>query len=79
MIRGYEDLAVGLVAIATGVFLVGAAAVNWQWFYSLSSARFLQRWLGRPGARCVHVAVGLGLIALGCAIAQGFRLPLFGN
>ncbi len=78
MIRGYEDLFVGTVAILLGVFLCTCATVNWQWYYSLRTARLLQRAVGRTGARVVHCLLGLGLIALGIAIAFGYRLALFG-
>ena len=78
MIRGHEDLFVGFVAVAVGLFLVGCAVANWQWYYSLWSAQWLQRLFGRWGARCFHTLLGLGLIALGIAIALGYRWPLVG-
>ena len=73
MIRGYEDLFVGSVATAIGLLLVTAAVANWSWYYSLRSARFLESKLTRTGARIVHGLVGLALVALGLAIATGFR------
>jgi len=77
MIRGYEDLFVGVVAIALGSMLVTAATVNWSWYYSLRSARFLESKLTRTGARIVHGLLGLALIAVGLAVAAGFRWQLW--
>jgi small neutral amino acid transporter SnatA (MarC family) len=74
-----SDLAVGTVTICLGIFLLGVAAVNWHWFYTLRSARLLQTCFGRLGARCVHAALGLALVALGVAITMGYRLPLFAS
>ena len=75
MIRGYEDLFVGGAAIALGLFLISCAVRNSEWFYSMRTARWLQRALGRRGARVVHTLLGVGLIVLGVAIAQGYRWP----
>jgi hypothetical protein len=38
----------------------------------------LQRLLGRTGTRLFHALLGCGLIALGIAIAGGYRWPLIG-
>ena len=75
MMRGYEDLFVGGAAIALGLFLISCAVKNSQWFYSMRTARWLQRALGWRGARVAHILLGIGLIILGVAIAQGYRWP----
>ena len=74
MIRGYEDQFVGAVAVGLGLFLLGASAFNWNWYYSLPSARFVTRRVGRAAARLLHAVLAIGLIALGVAVAQGFQL-----
>ena len=74
MMQGYEDLFVGTVSCALGVFFITTAATNWAWYYSLRSARFLEKRLGRTGARLVHALLGMALIALGVTIALGIRL-----
>ncbi len=79
MILGYEDLFVGTVTIGLGAFLIGCSAAKWQWFYSLRTARWLMRLLGANGARICHALIGLGLIALGLAVASGYRWPLIGS
>jgi small neutral amino acid transporter SnatA (MarC family) len=77
VIRGYEDLFIGIVAMVLGSLLAAAAAVNWSWYYSLRSARFLESRLTRTGARIVHGLLGLGLIAMGLALAAGYRWQLW--
>ena len=42
MIRGYENLFVGSIAVALGVLLISCAITNWQWYYSMRTARWLQ-------------------------------------
>ena len=77
MIQGHEDHFIGAVAIVLGSLLVTAATVNWSWYYSLRSARFLESKLTRTGARIVHGLLGLALIAVGLAVAAGFRWQLW--
>jgi small neutral amino acid transporter SnatA (MarC family) len=77
MIHGHEDLFVGLVAVTLGVGLLTAAAINWSWYYSLRSARWLESHLTRTGARVCHGLLGLGLVALGVLIAVGWRWQLW--
>ncbi len=74
MMRGYEDWFVGAVTIGLGVFLVTVAAANWQWYYSLTTARLLKRWFGARGARWFHALLGILLVTLGVAVARGFQL-----
>ena len=78
MIRGYEDLLVGTLAAMMGVVLVFCAVLNWEWYYSLRTARWLQKMLGRNGARFVHTLLGLSIVAMGVAIALGYRWTLIG-
>jgi small neutral amino acid transporter SnatA (MarC family) len=77
MIHGHEDLVVGFVAIAIGLFLITTTVRNWSWYYTLRSSRWLESRFTRIGARVLHGLLGLGLIALGLAIAQGWRWPLW--
>jgi small neutral amino acid transporter SnatA (MarC family) len=77
MIHGYEDLFVGSVAAAIGFFLLTAAARNWPQLYSLRSSRWLESHLTRTKVRILHALLGLALMALGLAIAQGYRWQLW--
>ena len=79
MIHGHEDLFVGIVGVSLGLFLIGCAVTNWNWYYSLRTAGWLQRAFGRTGARVTHALLGAGLIALGVAIAMGYRWPIIGS
>lgn len=79
MIRGYEDLLVGIVSVTLGLLLGIAAATDWHWYYSLRTARFLEARLGRGGVRCLHSLLAVGLISLGIAVAAGYRFSLFGR
>ena len=72
MIGAHEELFVGCVSVALGLFFFFVSVMNWEWYFSLRSAQILQRLLGRTGARLFYSLLGAGLIALGCAIARGF-------
>lgn len=77
MLSGFEDVFVGMVSVALGLFLVVVAARNADWYYQVRTARFLEARLGRAGARWVHGTLGCVLITLGVAIALGWRWPLW--
>ena len=57
MIHGYEDLFVGIVAVAVGLFLIGCAATNWQWYYTSAPPASCNR--TRRPAQLVHALVGV--------------------
>ena len=68
------DIFVGVVTIGLGIFLASVAIFNWEWYYQLRKARWVESLCGRAGARVFHVLLGLALIVLGAAIATGFGL-----
>jgi hypothetical protein len=70
----HEDLFVGSVAIVIGAFALVAAVLNWDWYYQLDKARWLESWCGRSGMRVFYGLLGIVLIMLGSAIAMGFSL-----
>ncbi len=70
----FEDVVVGVVGIALGGSLVAIAVFNWDWYFQLPKARWLETRLGRRGMRVLFAVVGIALIALGGAIAMGFGL-----
>jgi hypothetical protein len=78
MIEGYEDWFIGSVAMGLGAILLAGSLFNSDSFYSMRSSRWLVALCARTGARVVHAALGCALIALGCAIIQGFRWRLMG-
>lgn len=57
-----------------GVFVASAAIFNWNHFYQLKKAQWVESWWGRRGARYFFALVGLSLIVLGSAIAIG-KMP----
>jgi hypothetical protein len=65
------DVFVGGVTSALGLFCCSAAIFNWDWYYELQKARWIQSLCGRTGARVFFGILGLGLIVLGSAIATG--------
>lgn len=69
-----RDLLVGLVTIALGSVVVLAAIFNWQWYYELHKARWVESVCGRQGARVIFAVLGVALIVLGGAIAVGYSL-----
>jgi small neutral amino acid transporter SnatA (MarC family) len=77
MIHGYEDLIVGSVAVALGLLLFATALLNGSWLYALHTSRWLESCLTRTGTRVLHALLGLALVALGVAVAQGFRWQLW--
>lgn len=50
-----------------GIFVIMAAALDWNWFFDHPKAKFFVAHFGRGGARAFYVALGFGLIVLGFA------------
>ena len=67
-----EELFVGSVAVALGLMALGVAIFQWQAGYQLRTLQRIDRRWGRNVTRAVLALIGLGLIALGVAIALGF-------
>ena len=65
---------VGFLTIVLGSVVVLAAIFNWQWYYDLHKARWVESICGRQGARVVFAFLGVALIVLGGAIAVGYSL-----
>ena len=69
-----QDYFVGFAAAACGAFLVAGAALDAAWLMGARRSRLLVESLGRTGARWAIGLVGVGLIAVGCVIASGWRV-----
>lgn len=69
-----QDMFVGAAAGCVGSFFVLGALLDARWLMGLPKPRLLVESLGRGAARGVLVAVGLGIIAIGCLIASGWRI-----
>ena len=72
-----QDIFVGVITCLAGLLLLYGAAANNQFLLDLHKTRWLVSLAGRIGARAVVGLIGIGLIVLGSAIIQGWRLPLF--
>jgi hypothetical protein len=73
----YADWFVGGVTIAIGASaLWGALSAN-QHIFTMPKVRLLEASVGRSGARGILGALGMALIALGIAIALGWKWPWF--
>ena len=68
------DILVGVVSILFGLFLACGAAFDAPWLMALAKPRLLAGSIGKPAARTVIAAIGLGLIVLGIAVARGWRV-----
>jgi hypothetical protein len=68
------DLFVATVAIVIGVWGVWSAWLANGRAYELPKVRWLEGQLGRGGVRCVLGVGGLLLVALGVAIAMGWKV-----
>ena len=67
-----QDVVVGLVAMAAGLFLVFVGVVNIQWYFQSWKNRWLDQQIGRLAARVIVALLGILLILLGIAIMRGF-------
>ncbi len=53
-----------LFAVACGVFVIAAAAFDWDWFFNNWRARFFVNLFGRDGARLFYAALGAAFFVL---------------
>jgi len=58
-----------LLPLAVGVFALGGAVYQWEFFMSHPKARFLIRMLGRTGTRLFYAALGVLLIIFSAVLA----------
>jgi hypothetical protein len=68
------DILVGVVAALFGLFLTAGAALDAPWLMALAKPRLLAKSIGKPAARLLLAVLGVGLVALGIAIARGWRV-----
>lgn len=57
--------------LASGAFSILGAIFDWDWFMDGPKARFVVRFLGRPGARIFYALLGAGLMVIGGFMAIG--------
>jgi hypothetical protein len=59
-----------LFAYMSGLFVIAAAILDWDWFFEDWRARFFVDALGRDGARLLYGVLGVALLFLGFWMAQ---------
>jgi hypothetical protein len=71
-----QDAVIGAITCFTGcLFILGAAADN-ELLFNMQKIRWLSKLVGRPATRVMLGLLGVGLIALGIAVMQGWRFQL---
>ncbi len=66
-----QSLAIGLVFLAVGLFVLTATFSNWGWFWNNHWARFLSAMISKTGARTVYTFLGLMLTLIGVLATFG--------
>jgi hypothetical protein len=74
-----QDLVVGVITCIAGLVFLYGAVTNNQFLLDLHKTRWITNLWGRTGARVFVGLIGVGLLVLGGAIIQGWRLPLLGS
>jgi ABC-type tungstate transport system substrate-binding protein len=69
-----QDIFFGAITAALGIAMMVGASLGGRWLLERRGARSLVAAIGRPAARIVLGLLGLALIALGIAVALGWRL-----
>jgi hypothetical protein len=69
-----QDYFVGFASAACGCFFIAGAAFDAAWLMGLRRPRLLAEAIGKTPARWTLGLVGVALIALGAAIASGWRV-----
>jgi hypothetical protein len=62
---------VGFLFMLAGLFALGIAACNWNWFFSRQQSQALVILFGRNGARVVYAVGGTAIMVLGMFHALG--------
>ncbi len=65
------NLILGLVFIVSGLFSLIASIKNWNFFFGSRKTRFIQRLVGRIGARIFYGLLGIVIIVVGILAILG--------
>jgi hypothetical protein len=66
-----QSLALGLVFLALGIFVLTATFSNWGWFWNNHRAVLLTKIITRTGARAIYTFIGLMLTLIGVLATFG--------
>jgi hypothetical protein len=69
-----HDVVVGAVSSALGLFLLLGSIANSRWLMSLRRPSMLAESIGPRAARAVLGLIGAAMIAIGIAVALGWRV-----
>jgi hypothetical protein len=58
------------IIIFSGLFIIAAAALDWEWFFTNWRAALFVRVFGRGGTRVFYGALGAGVLILGFAMSS---------
>lgn len=64
----------GLFFLGVGVFVLVAAAINWDWFFEHRKSQLFVSLFGRTGARVFYALLGAGISAYGAGSLLGMIL-----
>lgn len=66
-----SDVWMGIIVILVGLFTLGGAIGNWDWFMNNRRARFFVAILSRTGARIFYGILGALFVLLGLLAMTG--------
>ncbi len=66
-----QSIAIGLIFLAAGAFVLSGAFSNWGWFWNNHRAVMLTRLIGKSGARALYITLGLLLTLIGVLATTG--------
>ncbi len=66
-----SEMWMGIIAILVGLFTLGGAIGNWDWFMNNRRVRFVVAILSRTGARIFYGLLGALFIVLGLLAMMG--------
>lgn len=59
------------IIILSGLFIIAAAVLDWEWFFNNWRAELFVRIFGRGGARFFYGLLGIGALILGWGMSSG--------
>ena len=54
-----------VILILSGLFVIVAAVLNWDWYFNDRKTLFWVNLIGRPATRVLHIILGIVLIVCG--------------
>ena len=67
----HPDLFVGIVAVATSIFILVSAILDWDAVYAMRAPKMIEARWGRSKARMIVVLIGIILLSIGVYLLYG--------